>query len=232
MVTLYRPVPVAWLRWCFFLNSTFCLANVPKPATPSVANTYSSVQAGIWNNASTWSGGKVPALNDLVVIRHVVTIEPGRAEQVFRVTYGAVGRLLFGANAQLRLGSGPCDAPITADPTTLLTLGTWQINEHRALYNNVASYYKRGATGNTINFDTSYRLTFNANGTGSNSTEGTPVAFTWAFANPEQTKLTITQQGVVSTWENIVFTPTSAIFTEISTDAGFGFLAQVRRGKL
>ncbi|MEZ0611594.1 hypothetical protein ACAW74_23990 [Fibrella sp. WM1] len=224
-------MPRLYLAFClfFFLG----LASAPVAAKPRVtqllSNTYTTAQAGVWNNTTTWVGGHVPALNDLVVINHVITIEANRVEQAFAVRYGTGGRLLFGADAQLRLGSDPC-TPITADPVTILTSGTWRINEHRSNFGNVLNYYKRGAPNNTINFDNSYYITFNANGTGTNTNTGTPASFTWSFQDPERTKIIFEQQTVYTFWENIVFAPGSLAFTEYSTNNNFTYLAQIRRG--
>jgi hypothetical protein len=219
-----------------FLTLTLVAATLSLQAAPTLSHilsvTRTTAQAGIWNLTTTWVGGQVPSVNDVVVVNHAVNIEANRVEQAFSVKYGTNGRVLFGSSAQLRLGSNPC-APLTADPTTILTTGTWRIDELRSISDNVLYYYKRGATsGNTIDLSTLYYLTFNTNGTGTNSQTGTPAAFTWVWGNPERTKLTLTQGSTVVNWENISYTGTTALtMTEYITGSP-PELSQVRRGKL
>jgi hypothetical protein len=219
-----------------FLTVFFVAATLNLQAVPTVGHvlsvTRTTAQAGIWNLTTTWVGGQAPSVNDDVVINHAVNIEMNRVEQAYKVRYGTNGRVLFGSSAQLRLGSDPC-APLTADPTTILTTGTWRIDELRSISDNVLYYYKRGATsGNTINLNTLYYLTFNANGTGTNSQTGTPAAFTWAWGNPERTKLTLTQGSIVVNWENIGYTSTTVLTMTEYIAGSPPELSQIRRGKL
>jgi hypothetical protein len=225
------PARVSLFFTASFLSLAFSLQAAPTFShIQSVTRT--TAQAGLWNVTTTWVGGQVPSVNDVVVVNHVVNIEVNRVEQAFKVRYGTNGRILFGSNAQLRLGSDPC-APLTADPTTILTTGTWRIDELRSISDNVLYYYKRGATsGNTVDLNTSYFLTFNANGTGTNSGTGTPAAFTWVWGNPERTKLTLTQGSTVVNWENIGYSGTASLTITEYIAGSPPELSQVRRGKL
>src|SRR5687768_16017985 len=61
---------------------------------------------------------------------------------------------------------------------SVLTADTLKIEEIRFLQNNIQYYYKRGASGNTANFDTEF-IKFNANNTGSYVAGGITYTLTW-----------------------------------------------------
>ncbi|MBD2705246.1 beta-propeller fold lactonase family protein [Spirosoma sp. BT702] len=63
-----------------------------------------SVQAGSWNDASTWSCGRVPLITDVVTLNHAVSLPASYQGQALRVIYSASGRLLFGPGSRLRVG--------------------------------------------------------------------------------------------------------------------------------
>jgi hypothetical protein len=77
----------------------------------------------------------------------------------------------------------------TAISLQLLTSKSWKLEEIRGVEGNTILYYKRGATGNTENFDIEY-ITFNANKTGIYfDAVGSTHQMTWDFANAENTKI-------------------------------------------
>ena len=101
---------------------------------------------------------------------------------------------------------------VTRQDTTLsdqmLTAHRWKIYEERGVSgNNFVIYYLRGGSNNTFNLD-GERVKFNANGTGIHTAHGGGTTnYTWAFSNPEHTKLTWTVVNTPGTytitWENI-----------------------------
>ena len=85
----------------------------------------------------------------------------------------------------------------TAISLQLITANSWRVEEIRGVEANTILYYKRGATGNTENFDIEY-ITFNANKTGIYyDGVGTTHSMTWDFSNAELTKITFIVENPV-----------------------------------
>lgn len=83
----------------------------------------------------------------------------------------------------------------TAISLQLLTAHSWKVEEIRGVESNTILYYKRGAAGNTENFDIEY-ITFKADKTGTYyDGVGTTHAMTWDFSNTELTKITFIVQN-------------------------------------
>lgn len=106
--------------------------------------------------------------------------------------------------------------PPVVNKDSVLTATTLKLEEFRFMQNNTVYYYKRGATGNTANFDTE-TIKFNANGTGTYVAGGITYSLTWNWVDAAKTKI----QYVVSynpaltiTWEQMSFTNTSVSYTE------------------
>lgn len=75
-------------------------------AVPPATSTCFSIQSGNWSDASTWSCGHEPTLNDLVVINptHTISITPNTA-QAQRIIYNG-GSIKFSApTSKVRLGN-------------------------------------------------------------------------------------------------------------------------------
>jgi hypothetical protein len=105
---------------------------------------------------------------------------------------------------------------------SVLTADTLKIEEIRFLQNNTQYYYKRGAAGNSANFDTEY-IKFNSNNTGSYFAAGITYTFTWNWVDLAKTKL----QYVVSyspaltvNWEQLQFTNNSLAYAEYYNRTG------------
>ena len=99
---------------------------------------------------------------------------------------------------------------------SVLTADTLKIDEIRFLQGNTQYYYKRGASGNTANFDTEF-VKFNANNTGIYEDGGITYTLTWNWVDTGKTKL----QYVVSfapalnvTWDQLQFTNSSLAYAE------------------
>ncbi|OIN56720.1 hypothetical protein BLX24_23350 [Arsenicibacter rosenii] len=192
-------------------------------------NALFTVQSGPWNSPSIWLWGRVPDLSTPVTISHTVTVPNYVAGQAKQVSYGPGGRILFQKGSLLRLGGEPCN-PMTADPHTLLTQNTWQVDELRSMSNNVIDYYKRGATtGNTSNYDNSNIYRFFVDGTGEYTNDGIVKPITWNFVNAERTKVRITESATTYNWENLILTPFSLEYTEYANRNGSNLLGQIRR---
>lgn len=105
---------------------------------------------------------------------------------------------------------------------SVLTAKNLQLDEIRFLQNNTQYYYKRGATGNTANFDTEY-IKFNSNNTGTYVAGGVTYTLTWNWIDQAKTKL----QYIVSyspaltvTWEQLQFTNNSLAYAEYYNKSG------------
>ena len=83
----------------------------------------------------------------------------------------------------------------TAISLELLTANSWKMQEFRGVIGNTITYYLRGGSGNTENYDNEY-ITFNANKTGIlYDAEGTTHQITWDFSNSNNTGLTFVVQN-------------------------------------
>lgn len=99
---------------------------------------------------------------------------------------------------------------------SVLTADTLKIEEIRFLQGNTQYYYKRGASGNTINFDTEF-IKFNANNSGVYVAGGIIYSLTWNWMDDAKTKL----QYIVSyspaltvAWDQLQFTNNSVAYAE------------------
>lgn len=117
--------------------------------------------------------------------------------------------------------------PPTQTPEQILTANSWKIDEIRILDGNAPLYYKRGGSGNTVNYDTEFLL-FNTNNTGTYSYNSVQYSTTWNFINAEKTKMTLTinyPNPVVVNLENIVLTSGNFKYTQYQNVNGTNLLA-------
>jgi len=63
-----------------------------------------TVKTGNWNDPTVWSGGQVPTPADAVQLKHTVSLPASYIAQAHLIRYDAAGRLVYGTNAQLKLG--------------------------------------------------------------------------------------------------------------------------------
>lgn len=112
-----------------------------------------------------------------------------------------------------------------------LTDHTWKISEIRTLQNNTNYYYKRGAAGNTINFDNEY-IKFNTNFTGEYSADGLTYSLTWEYRKSDSSEIRYTvayPKPLVITWENIRYYEGHITYSEYYTKEGMNTLSTVKR---
>lgn len=114
----------------------------------------------------------------------------------------------------------------------LLTEKAWKADELRIqLSNNTNTYYKRGGTSNTANYD-SDSLRFNTNNTGTYYFSGAQYATTWNFIDADQFKMTIVinyPTPITVNLENIHITQNFFKYAQYSTNAGVSYLASGTR---
>jgi hypothetical protein len=120
----------------------------------------------------------------------------------------------------------PKDDIPTKTPEEILTGQMWKIDEIRSLQNNTPTYYKRGGTSNTINYDAEV-IQFKTDFTGITTTSTGSFPFTWSFVNAEKTKLKFTIQysasfSLLVNWENIIYASNSLRYTEYYTHPSLG----------
>ncbi len=70
-----------------------------------VIRTVSSIASGNWNLPGTWDCTCIPTATDVVQIRHIVTLPDGYQGHALQLIYDGDQQLVFGAGAQLQLGS-------------------------------------------------------------------------------------------------------------------------------
>ena len=126
------------------------------------------------------------------------------------------------------------DCPVEPTPKTqeeLLTAKTWKTDEARIqLSNGTAQYYKRGAGGNTVNYDTD-SMKLNANNTGTYYYLGMQYTMTWNFTNAEKSKMTLVinyPAPVTANLENVTLAETYFGYSQY-VSSGVSYLASVRR---
>jgi hypothetical protein len=123
--------------------------------------------------------------------------------------------------------------PSATPPEQILTTGTWIINEIRFLESNTLYYYKRGATGNTANFDTE-SIHFNSNKTGTYIAGGITYNVAWDFVNNDKSRIqyTVSYSPVLTVrWENISYTDSTIKYTEYYTRNGSTNMGYATRKK-
>jgi hypothetical protein len=104
--------------------------------------------------------------------------------------------------------------PINKD--SVLTTTSLKVDEMRFLQNNTVYYYKRGASGNSANFDTE-SIKFNSNNSGTYNAGGINYTFTWNWIDAAKTKLQYTvsySPALTITWDQLQFTNNSVSYTE------------------
>ncbi|KAB7732435.1 hypothetical protein F5984_00280 [Rudanella paleaurantiibacter] len=79
-------------------------AFIVKLTGSNVMNHY-SVQAGSWNQTSTWSCGCIPSSTDVVTINHAVTVPVGGPLITKQIRQGAGGKLQFTSGSRLQVGA-------------------------------------------------------------------------------------------------------------------------------
>lgn len=124
--------------------------------------------------------------------------------------------------------------PNTPTKTTeeLLSAKTWKADEIRVqLSNNTTSYYKRGATTNTVNYD-SDSLKFNPDNTGIYYYLGSQYATTWNFVNSDKSKLTVVinySTPLTINFENVNVTENYFKYAQYATANGISYLSSGTR---
>lgn len=68
-------------------------------------STCASLQSGAWSASSTWSCGHEPSSTDVVILKHIVAIPADYTAHALTLTYDSNGRLSFGQNGKLQVGS-------------------------------------------------------------------------------------------------------------------------------
>jgi hypothetical protein len=66
--------------------------------------TMTTIKPGDWNDPGVWSCNRVPTSNDVVEIRHAVTVASNTTVLALGVKYTSDGRIVFGTGGQLRVG--------------------------------------------------------------------------------------------------------------------------------
>lgn len=124
------------------------------------------------------------------------------------------------------------DTPSVKTIEELLIAKTWKANEIRVqLSNNTTSYYKRGETTNTANYD-SDSLKFNPDNTGIYYYLGSQYTTTWNLINTEKSKMTIVinySPSLTIDLENINITQTYFKYAQYSTAGGISYLSSGTR---
>lgn len=121
----------------------------------------------------------------------------------------------------------PAAAVNPANGDTLLTAASWKVEESRVIDGNSMLYYKRGATGNTVNFDDDF-YKFNTGNTGTYSFNGQDYAFNWKYLDAEKTKMEIAvlyPMPLIVNLENITLTATSFKYTRLQKLNGLNLVA-------
>jgi hypothetical protein len=123
----------------------------------------------------------------------------------------------------------------TAVTLQLLSANSWKIQEIRGVVGNTITYYLRGGSSNTDNYDNEY-ITFNSNKTGIYfDFNGGTHQITWDFSNTNNTKLSfvvsnpapLTAQTVV--WENLRYKNGALLFDQYWSYNNVNTHAQVVR---
>ena len=112
-----------------------------------------------------------------------------------------------------------------------LTDHTWKIDEIRSVQGNTNYYYKRGAVGNSFNFDNEY-IKFNTDFSGEYFADGYSYSLTWEFKTTDSTQIRYTvayPKPLVVTWENIKYYKDYITYSEYYTKEGMNTLSTVRR---
>ena len=124
------------------------------------------------------------------------------------------------------------DTPPVKTIEELLTAKTWKADEIRVqLSNNTTSYYKRGGTTNTGDYD-SDSLRFNTDNTGIYYYLGAQYTTTWNFTNTDKSKMTLIinySSPLTIDIENINVTATSFKYAQYSSANGISYLASGTR---
>lgn len=93
----------------------------------------------------------------------------------------------------------------TAISLELLTSNSWKVQELRGVTGNTITYYLRGGSSNTENFDAEY-ITFNAAKTGIYfDASGVTHQMTWDFSSSTNTKLTFVIQNNGIPSQTVIF---------------------------
>ena len=120
--------------------------------------------------------------------------------------------------------------PIAEIPKAIensLTAVTWKVDESKVIDGNSMLSYKRGAAGNTINFDNDF-YKFNTDNTGIYSFNGQDYTFNWKYLDAEKTKMEMTilyPSPLIVTLENITLTANSLKYTRFQKVNGLNFVA-------
>ena len=108
-----------------------------------------------------------------------------------------------------------------------LTTAAWKVEESRVIDGNNMFYYKRGAAGNTINFDNDF-YKFNTDNTGVYANNGQDHKFNWKYLDAEKTKiemLILYPAPLIVNLENVMLTTTSLRYTRLQKVNGLHFVA-------
>jgi hypothetical protein len=108
-----------------------------------------------------------------------------------------------------------------------LTTAAWKVEESRVIEGKNMFYYKRGADGNTINFDNDF-YKFDADNTGAYAYNGQDYKFTWKYLDAEKTKiemLILYPTPLIVNLENVTCSATSLKYTRLQKVNGLNFVA-------
>nr|WP_293837224.1 fibronectin type III domain-containing protein [uncultured Arsenicibacter sp.] len=81
-------------------NSHFYFITPPLPPCPAMY----TIADGDWTDPTTWSCNRLPTSNDIVEIRHAVTIPANQTGKAQQVNYTTGGRIVSGTGAILLIG--------------------------------------------------------------------------------------------------------------------------------
>ena len=113
----------------------------------------------------------------------------------------------------------------------LLTAHTWKTDEVRAqVSNGTTQYYLRGASGNTVNYD-SDSIKFTSNNTAAYYYLGSQYSATWNFTNSDKSKMTVVinfPTAATLYLENVTLGETTFTYSQYITSSPT-YLASVRR---
>jgi Metallo-peptidase family M12B Reprolysin-like/Putative Ig domain len=86
------------------INQTVTATITVTVVTPGTILPIQTVQDGLWSEPATWLNGRLPALSDVVLVNHAVTVPTGYTGQGLTIRYGSGARLIWQLGGRLQLG--------------------------------------------------------------------------------------------------------------------------------